>query len=446
MFKSIRWTLLFWYALILILVVSLFTALVSIEMWNSTMQSVDDELRAHAHGISSGLEMNKDGSFELTLSDPYVDYFNQQTSNPPFYAIWGYDGELIATSNPSLDIQKPDRAGEYAMKNMREVAVSGKYKTLVLVGKDVRDKRASVDQFVSSILVTGAIIFIFGMIGGWFLAGRVTSPIKRISETAASISEFDLSKRVQVSTIENEFKGLAKTLNETFDLLQAAFERQTAFTADASHELRTPLSILISHIQLSLKKERTTPEYQKTLETCLRSAERMRAVVEGLLTLARADAGEMVLKLEDVDIVKTLEDTISLLKPMADQKKVSVNVRQDNLVLKADRDRLQEAFTNLISNAIRYNKEGGNVDASINSNGEFAEISVTDTGIGIPAEAQKFIFERFYRVDKTRSRSLGGSGLGLAITKLIVEAHGGTISFSSKEDIGTTFTIKLKKT
>ena len=199
----------------------------------------------------------------------------------------------------------------------------------------------------------------------------------------------------------------------------------------------------MSQAELALRKDRSPEEYREALSTALKASQRMKAVVEGLLTLARADAKDLEIRKERVDLGKIVEETASLLGSMAIERRVALTVSAEPVAVTGDPDRLRELVTNLLTNAIRYNREGGKVDVSLASEKEQAVLTVADTGIGIPEKDRPHLFERFYRVDKARSREAGGSGLGLAIAKWIVESHGGTISFSSRENAGTTFAVRL---
>jgi signal transduction histidine kinase len=172
----------------------------------------------------------------------------------------------------------------------------------------------------------------------------------------------------------------------------------------------------------------------------------MKAVVEGLLTLARADARDVNLQKEPLELKSVVEEAAAMLAPLAAEKKVTLEVKADPVGVTGDRSRLGEVAVNLVGNALRYNREGGRVDVVLRADGPDAVLTVADSGIGIPAKDQPHIFERFYRVDKARSREQGGTGLGLAIAKWVVEAHGGTIAFTSKEGEGTTLTVRLPKT
>jgi heavy metal sensor kinase len=295
------------------------------------------------------------------------------------------------------------------------------------------------------LLAVGSIVLILTLAAGWFLTGRALAPIARISEAAAAVSASNLAARIDVAEMETELGDLATTINSTFDRLQRAFDQQTQFTADASHELRTPLSIVLAQADLTLKRTRSVAEYQDALETIRRSARRMKSVVEGLLVLARADTGALALVKEEMDLAPAVEDACRLLAPLAAERSVNLETRLQPLLAWVDRERFAELMANLIGNAIRYNREGGRVEVCLqNKNGD-ALLEVADTGIGIPEDELPHVFERFYRVDKARSRALGGSGLGLAIAKWVVEAHGGRITVASQAGHGTTFNVWLPR-
>lgn len=443
--KSIRWTLLTWYALILVAVLGAFGAVLYTMLLRSMLQEVDAEVRAHAQAMAASIEAETEDRFELEHSDAYVKYFQQEGEDAPYYVIWDGKGEVIDSSDPAIVIERPTGPAVRTRNDRREFIVPGPSGTLLMVGRGMHDAHHRLREFLWMVCATGAGILAVALAGGWFLAGRALAPIERISATAAAMSAENLSHRIDVGRTETELGRLATTLNEAFDRLEASFERQTRFTADASHELRTPLSIVLAQAELALKKDRSAAEYRETLETCLKAGRRMRAVVEGLLTLARADAGEANLAREEVDLGKVVEETAALLRPMAEEKRVALATELAEVRVLGDRDRLREAVANLIANAIRYNRDNGRVDIALRGDADSAILTVADTGIGIPAADQGNLFERFYRVDKARSREQGGSGLGLAITRWIVEAHGGTIAFTSRENEGTTFTVRMAR-
>jgi len=230
-------------------------------------------------------------------------------------------------------------------------------------------------------------------------------------------------------------------LNSTFARLETAFAQQRQFTADAAHELRTPVSVVLTQTQTALQRERNAPEYRETVEACQRSAQRMRRLIESLLELARLDAGQEQMKRLKFDLSQTARDCVELVRPLATARGVTIHGDLPPVEGHGDAERLAQVITNLLTNAIQYNRANGEVRIGLKSQGGMVLLAVSDTGPGIPGEDLPHIFKRFYRADP--SRSSGQTGLGLAISKAIVEAHGGTIEVSSRPGAGTTFTIRL---
>jgi heavy metal sensor kinase len=394
-----------------------------------------------------------------TVPQDLLRRIGQDQQDQPYFVVWGFDGSVIRASSPDISLPGPSPAVVSQFQppsqnsipifrqrdTLREVILSGPHGIRVLVGKSIVPEQSAMARLRLILLAAGAGVMSIGLFGGWLLSRRVTRPIQSISQTAKSISASDLSGRIAVDETHSELGSLAQTLNETFDRLESSFQRQIRFTADASHELRTPLSVIHSHSELALTKERTAPEYRQTIETCLRAARRMKSLVETLLVLARADAGQLELKREPFDLKEAAEESLAMVGPLAQDQKIKLESSLQKIEMVADRTRVSQLITNLLSNAVRYNREGGSVKLAIAEERGDAMISVADTGVGIELEDQPRIFERFFRADKARSREAGGSGLGLAICQSIVEAHGGGITFTSEPGKGTTFTARLPK-
>ena len=442
MFRSIRRTLLFWYGLIFLLLLGAFGTTVYIRLSRSVFKAVDAKLEATAHALAGGLVEMDDGSIDLELPKT-VRLLFRRGDDLPYYMVWDASGKLIHRSSPTATAARPTSASSRSRGRAREVAVAGPMGTWILVGRTATHEMENLAEFLGASLSAGAAFILVALAGGWLLATRALRPIARIAETASAITARDLTRRIDVANTVSELGVLARTLNETFDRLQTSFDQQARFTADASHELRTPLSVVLSQAELSLMKERSPQEYREALQSVERAALRMRNVVDGLLTLARADAKQLKLSSEVLPFATLVEETAALLGPLAAERKVAVTVHAQATPVDGDRDRLRDMVTNLLSNAIRYTPEGGRVDVTLSPEIREAVLRVADTGIGVPEKDRPHLFERFYRVDQARARDKGGSGLGLAITKWIVEAHRGTISFTSEEGKGTTFTVRL---
>jgi two-component system OmpR family sensor kinase len=285
-----------------------------------------------------------------------------------------------------------------------------------------------------------------GLLIGWVVAARGIRPIKAISTTAAKISAGDLSQRINVAETESELGRLAAVLNSTFSRLEAAFAQQQQFTADAAHELRTPITVILTQTQTALSRERYATEYRETVEACQRSAQRMRRLTESLLELARLEAGQETMKRLRFDLAKVVIDCVEQMQPIAGQRNVSIATELAPVEITGDAERLAQLVTNLLVNAIQYTRPGGEVRVKLEAQPGLAALTVADTGLGISAEDLPHVFERFYRGDKSRTISNGNAGLGLALVKAMVEAHGGTIEVSSRENVGATFTVRLPVT
>jgi two-component system OmpR family sensor kinase len=444
-FGSLRAKLLVWYAAALLAVTVTFGSLLYLDFRRSLYDEVDGRLTRQATALAGSIQPESEQSFYVGLGAEQVAFFDQDGESAPYYAIWDRAGQLVDQSHPALTIPFPAVPGTWERGDGREHARHGPAGSLVLVGQGTHEENRRLTRLLAIILAVGSVVLILTIAVGWFLTGQALAPIKRISEAAATVSALNLAARIDVAEMETELGQLATTINSTFDRLQRAFDQQTQFTADASHELRTPLSIVLAQADLTLKRVRSVQEYHEALETIRRSARRMKSVVEGLLVLARADTGALALVKEEMDLASAVEDACRLLTPLAAERNVKLETRLEPLLAWVDRERFAELVANLVGNAIRYNREGGRVEVRLRRQNGEALLEVADTGIGIPDDELTHVFERFYRVDKARSRMMGGSGLGLAITKWVVEAHGGKITVASKVGVGTTFAVSLPR-
>jgi heavy metal sensor kinase len=379
-------------------------------------------------------------------------------SEQPYFIVWGSDGRVVRESSscPAVPAAKatptvanvstdsPPAVPHFRQRgDVREVIVAGPAGSTILVGRSIGREQAGLANLRWSLLAVGAMVMAVGLLGGCALAERVLRPIRRISDTARSISASDLSRRIGGPEIHSEIGSLAQTLNNAFDRLESAFRRQAQFTADASHELRTPLAIICAGSELALARERSPQEYRQAIESSLRASKRMRELVESLLVLARADADALELNYGRFDLRQAVDDCLALMSPMARRRNVTLQAHGQCVRIDADRGQVLRLITNLVGNAIQYNREGGTVKVAVAEEGGHAVLRVIDTGMGIAPADQPRIFQRFFRADKARSRESGGCGLGLAICKSIAVAHGGDISFDSVPAVGTTFVVSL---
>ena len=378
-------------------------------------------------------------------------------TNTFYYVLWRQDGSLLASSRgapkevplPVETAPSEHRPGErpgisYRTRGeLREFCICLPFGDRALVGRSMAPDLAAMRRLGWWLFAAGASVLTLGMAGGWWVASRAIRPIEAISSTAVKIAGGDLSQRINASDTESELGRLAGVLNSTFARLEAAFAHQVRFTSDASHELRTPVSVILTQTQTALSRERGAAEYRETLEACRRAAQRMRKLIESLLELARLDAGQEHLKQQRFDLANVARDCVELIRPLAVERKVEIHCDLPSVECLGDAERISQVVTNLLSNAIYFNREGGEVQVNARAEDRTGCLTVQDTGAGIPPEDLPHIFERFYRVDKSRSRIQGRTGLGLAICKAIVEAHSGSIEVTSQPGTGSTFQLRL---
>jgi heavy metal sensor kinase len=283
--------------------------------------------------------------------------------------------------------------------------------------------------------------------GGYFLARRSLAPVAAMGKQAERIGAANLHERLEVRNANDELGRLARTFNELLDRLDRSFERQRRFISDASHELRTPVSILRGEAEVALSQlSRSPDEYRESLAVLHEEAQRLARIVEDMFTLTRADAGEYRLARSDFYLDELAADCVRATRALAQAKNISLAVAApEEMPVRADEDLLRRMILNLLDNAIKYTPAGGNVSVTCGSVPDGYELSVADSGPGIPAEMQSRVFERFFRADRARSRTGtdGGAGLGLSIARWIAEAHLGRIELARSDATGSKFTLRI---
>ncbi len=306
----------------------------------------------------------------------------------------------------------------------------------------VADPLSSVQQAQSSLLrsfaLVGTLALLLAVAAGVGLASLIAAPLRRIARVAVGVDAGDLSQRSGPLAARGEVRALSDAFDHMLDRLERAFKRQRDFVSDASHELRTPLTVLRAQVEL-LDREADEQRRHEATATMLRRIDELDRLVSDMLTLAGAEAGQLV-EPRPIDLGEFFEDLRRDL-PLFGERDFQVRAVAGTLV--ADPDRLTQVIRNLVRNAVAHTDPGDTVTVAGRAHGDRLEISVTDSGAGIPADQLERIFERFSRLDQGRSRDRGGSGLGLAIARAITEAHGGTIRAESGPGLGATFRIEL---
>jgi heavy metal sensor kinase len=284
--------------------------------------------------------------------------------------------------------------------------------------------------------------------GGYWLSGRAMKPVHNLVLSTRAISERSLSKRIQVTEAQDELRELGDTINAMLDRLESAFTRITRFTSDASHELRTPITVIRTTSEVILEKERSIAQYKEMVGQILRESESTSALIEQLLTLARADADTEQVSLENTDLRALVEELELSSRALAESHNIhwSVEIPNEPIVVLGDRSYLRRLLLILIDNACRYTEKGGSVRLRLAAQQDEAILEVTDTGIGIPFDELTHIFDRFYRASNARFFDPDGTGLGLAIAHWITTAHGGTLTAQSTVGSGTSMLVRLQTT
>ena len=337
------------------------------------------------------------------------------------------------------------------------VMAAGRQIAMLVVGQPTESTR-TLSALVPGLLIAGPLTLLVAALGGYWLATRALRPVRLITRAAEEIEESDLSRRLNLKS-RDELGALAATFDRMLARLEAAFARQRQFTGDASHELRTPLSIVATEVERTLAAPRTPQEYRRTLEVIQSENAYMGQLVGHLLTLARADAGQLRLRDEPLDLSDVALEVVEREAPLAHERGVALSTGVlPELRVRGDRTALGLALGNLVENAIKYagragQPEGGRVrvetgaaDRAGESGRRVAWVRVEDDGPGIAAEHLPHLFERFYRADVARTHddaAPDGSGLGLAIAHEIARAHGGAIRVESVVGCGSTFTFEL---
>ncbi len=454
---SIKFRFTIWYMLVLaVLLIALSTG-VFFYLSRSLYRNIDNSLELRStqlRSIQDILESIRQGEFQEQLGEIVILYFysgGQLAEVSPRGISIPVNDETVSqaiggtSSFTTVQTTEGERLRLFAIPiNINILGPPpGIQPAALVIARSTRQIDHALAGLVRTFIVAVPFALVLAAAGGIFLASRALKPVDEIAQTAKEIEGSDLSRRINVNT-KDELGRLAATLNAMIGRLERAFKRQKQFTSDASHELRTPLAVIEAESSLALQKERARSEYRQSLETISQEAKQMSSLVDRLLFLARADAGKEQWNFTQVNLGKLVDNMSTDIEVLCQEKGLLFQLSHtENLVVKGDEARLRGLFMNLLDNAIIYTPSPGTISVSLRREGQMAVVAIADTGVGIPAEDIPLIFERFYRVDKSRSRAEGGSGLGLAICRYIAEAHGGRIEVESTVGAGSTFSVWL---
>lgn len=330
------------------------------------------------------------------------------------------------------------------------VPAGRQHEYLFAVANELHDQDKTLGQARQAFYVAIPMALLLASLGGYFLARKSLAPVITMGEQAARIGASNLNERLPEPPNNSELGRLAHIFNELLKRLDDSFAQQKRFMADASHELRTPVAVVCGESEVALSQPtRNEQEYRESLAIVNDEGQRLTRMVEDLFTLARADAGEYPLALTDFYLDESMNECVRSVRSLAAQKDLDVSYQPPakEIAFRGDEPLVRRMVLNLLHNAIKFTPTSGQVRVSVKENERQCEIVVSDNGPGIPPEAQAHVFDRFFRVDKARSRdeSLNGSGagLGLSIAKWVAELHGGTIVLDGSNGQGARFVISL---
>jgi heavy metal sensor kinase len=451
---SIRWRLTLWNTLTLALVLVGFSALVYFLLARSLYQRTDslllNELRELKH--DPGMDADRRARVAYWIEE-FRDHENilcvvYDSQGNVFERSAVLAGDSVpplpesATSDPAFDNATLPILGRQRLLTSRARLGGEEYTVILIAGLDETDRELS---RLLTVLGTAVPIAIgFGAVLAYGLARKALAPVAELNRQTEQINADRLDRRLPVVNPSDEMGQLAQTINAMIGRLERSFAEIRRFTADASHELRTPLTVIRVETEVALAKPITAVEYQQLLGSILEECDRLARLTDQLLTLSREDGRAVAPAREPVELGGLVQSVVENMRPLADARGLDLKGHVENLVtVLGDGLRLRQVFYNLVDNALKYTPEGGAVTVTADRRDGDALVTVRDTGAGIPAEDLPRVFDRFYRVDKARSRERGGTGLGLSIAKSIVDAHGGRIELASKPGEGTTCTVVL---
>jgi heavy metal sensor kinase len=447
---TIRTRLTLWYSgLLTMIIVTFGIALIAVLNWAWIDQTQVNLMKVATQTLQQ-LEVSPDGRMRAQLPD-----MTEMVGYGTFFIqIWDVNGKIIDRSNPNiLPPLDRDKLGS-TERQWSDVQIGDKHffvltqpfytpldarPNTIQIGTRLDQIDLAVNRLIRIMIGIGAIAIVLSLMIGSMIAGRALRPIDTIAQAATRITAADdLSRRIPYHGPNDELGMLTVTFNATLERLERLFNSQRRFVADVSHELRTPLTTLQGNLDLI---RRFGPD-KEAMEAMTSEIGRMTRLVSDLLLLARADSGNLPMKKQLIDLDTQVLEVFREGRILGPQHEIKL----EKIVparINADPDRIKQLLLNLVTNAIKYTPVGGTVTINMTVKNGYAFVSVTDTGIGIPANDLELIFERFYRVDKARSREAGGTGLGLSIAQWIVRSHGGTITATSEEGKGSTFTVQL---
>ena len=456
MFSSIRVKLTLWYIGVLALIIIVFSAVTYSLLVGVLRDEINANIKETANNVVASIKNEQnDGEQRRTPDKIIPEALSEFRFRDYQVAIFSRDNKLVSiTTDNELpsDLSSAigqDKFGDVRIKDepFRVYEQAFWIKDLnyrLYVFHSLADQIALESRIQRIFLVVAPILLLLAGIGGYFLARKSLKPIAAMGDRAKRISAANLHERLPITNAKDELGNLAIVFNELLDRLDIEFDRQRRFMADASHELRTPLAIIRGESEVALLKEtRTSDEYQKSLRIVNDESQRLTKIVEDLFTLARADSGELKASLRELYLDELVADCVRSIRTLADKRNINIEFNGEETQIKGDETLLRRLFLNLLDNAVKYNVDGGKIKINVADNA----VIISNTGDEIPKDQQGSIFDRFYRIERSRSHknetTMSGAGLGLSIAKWIADLHHAKINLVSSDKDGNVFSIEF---
>jgi heavy metal sensor kinase len=458
-FGSIRVRLTAWYLVMLALGLAIFGVGSWFAMRASAFHTIDEELEDRISGVEKFMRIQIASLSPIEIRDEFREHSVLGPGGDLFQVCSG-KGEWLYRSavleNSQVPIRRPDQLGNAVVfEDLLVQSTPVRFATRRVVVNDqpysiqvaapLHEFYEALHRFRVMLWLALPPLLIAAGVGGYWISRQALKPVDQITTAAESISIRNLSGRLDVPDTGDELQRLSETLNRMLARLNSSVQRMSQFTADASHELRAPVSLIRTTAELAITCGRTNTEYHEDMRQILAEAERTSRLIDSLLLLARADAGEDGLQRELTDLSASVREAVEQGRSSAIERRIEITAQLDDkpAVVLGDGEALRRLVFILIDNAVKYNADGGCVQIALSTLNGQAVLSISDSGIGIDSDDLPHIFDRFWRADKVRSRGMGGAGLGLSIARWIVDRHQGTIEVTSEPGKGSTFAVKF---
>jgi heavy metal sensor kinase len=450
---TIRARLTGWYAVVLTAMMVVYAAATFMAVRHEFLEQLDERLREDFEAAEARLTRTADGRVAWA-----TDARQDVDDEARVFEAWSATGEQIHRSGasavlPPIALPAPGSAYRYETivangerwRSIAAPAAIGDYNVVLRVSRSEERVREELSEVLVVLVLGLPLVVALAGVGGYLLAHRALAPIDHLGSEARRITAERLHERLTVPNHRDEIGRLANVINDTFARLESSFDQLRRFTADSSHELRTPLAVVRGIGEAAVAERRTPDEYKEAIGSMLEEVDRMSGLVDTLLRLSHADAGAIRLSKEPLDVGQLARDVSSSLAILAEERKQTLSLQtDDSIVARVDRLVLREALTNVLDNAIKYGPAGSTIAIRVTRTGhDKVLIAVADEGPGVPLEHRERIFDRFFRLDQSRTRNGGGAGLGLAIARWAVEIHGGQITVDDGPRGGSEFRILL---